>query len=310
MQISTLILVYIYIRNKVIEKNNRQKIYLPPVVMPFAPPDAETARPKETNYLEHELEQVQTLTRSTLMGLAMTSFMHWKMGVKPVLLLQSIMGPMNLVDNGLVKKYLMGSTERVWGEWLDGEDGNERVPLREQPEGKEDKAGDEDDTSGVHGGASAVAATEAKAKLMEKVLDHVFNKEASCEVLIKMLTKENVNYMTKAEKYSPLTVLCSRPDVTEEQVKKALYLGAHKFHRDDDGCTALHWAAMKGVVAAAEVLTSGSNKDVEKLLGMEDGDKKTPLDLAKESVEPDHEEVEEILVGAQKRVETALVDLD
>jgi hypothetical protein len=67
---------------------------------------------------------------------------------------------------------------------------------------------------------------------------------------------------------------------------------------------------MKGVVAAAEVLTSGSNKDVEKLLGMEDGDKKTPLDLAKESVEPDHEEVEEILVGAQKRVETALVDLD
>lgn len=49
----------------------------------------------------------------------------------------------------------------------------------------------------------------------------------------------------------------------EEQVKQALFLGAHKFHRDEDGCTALHWAAMKGAVAAATVLTSGSNRDVE-----------------------------------------------
>ena len=35
-------------------------------------------------------------------------------------LMQSIMGPMNLTDNGLIKKYLLGSTERVWGETLEG----------------------------------------------------------------------------------------------------------------------------------------------------------------------------------------------
>lgn len=34
--------------------------------------------------------------------------------------MQSIMGPMNLTDNGLVKKYIMGSRDRVWGESLDG----------------------------------------------------------------------------------------------------------------------------------------------------------------------------------------------
>jgi len=70
-------------------------------------------------------------------------------------------------------------------------------------------------------------------------------------------------YFNNPKYHSPLTVLCGRADVTEEQVKQALYLGAHKFHRDEDGCTALHWAAMKGVVAAATVLTSGSNRDVE-----------------------------------------------
>jgi hypothetical protein len=31
------------------------------------------------------MDQVAQLVRSTLMGVAMVSFMHWKMGVKPVL---------------------------------------------------------------------------------------------------------------------------------------------------------------------------------------------------------------------------------
>lgn len=112
----------------------------------------------------------------------------------------------------------------------------------------------------------------------------------------------SINYVTKQERYSPLTVLCSRQDVTEAEVKKALFLGANKFHKDEDGCTALHWAAMKGVVAAVAVLTAVSSgasslADVEKLLKTKDGDGKTPLALAKESVEPDHEEVQALLVS-------------
>lgn len=35
--------------------------------------------------MDHELDQVAQLVRSTLIGLAMTSFLHWKMGTKPVL---------------------------------------------------------------------------------------------------------------------------------------------------------------------------------------------------------------------------------
>jgi hypothetical protein len=34
--------------------------------------------------------------------------------------MQSIMGPMGLTDNGLIKKYIMGSRDRVWGESLHG----------------------------------------------------------------------------------------------------------------------------------------------------------------------------------------------
>lgn len=115
-------------------------------------------------------------------------------------------------------------------------------------------------------------------------------------------TPYSINYVTKQERYSPLTVLCSRPDVTQAEVKKALFLGANRFHKDEDGCTALHWAAMKGVVAAVAVLTAVSSgasslADVEKLLKTKDGDGKTPLALAKESVEPDHEEVQALLVS-------------
>ena len=114
-------------------------------------------------------------------------------------------------------------------------------------------------------------------------------------------TLNSINYVSKQEKYSVLTVLCSRPDVKEAEVKKALFLGADKFHKDEDGCTALHWAAMKGVVAAAAVLTAvasgASLADVEKMLKTKDGDGKTPLALAKESIEPDHEEVEALLVA-------------
>jgi hypothetical protein len=98
---------------QIIAKNDKTKIFLPPIANPFVPPEvrsrvawgpspyrhdtavshvppvfktqAETARPKESTYHEHELDQVAQLVRSTLIGIAMVSFMHWKMGVKPVL---------------------------------------------------------------------------------------------------------------------------------------------------------------------------------------------------------------------------------
>lgn len=47
---------------------------------------------------------------------------------------------------------------------------------------------------------------------------------------------------------------------------------------------------------------------LQKLLGMQDGDKKTALELAKESIEPTHEQVEAILQVAEKRIEAAMVE--
>ncbi len=170
------------------------------------------------------------------------------------------------------------------------------MPLRDQvqarlQDGKEKKEEGEGESK------------EAKAELMEELLDQVFNKEAPCSALLKQCDKTTINYTSKSERYSPLTVLCSRPDVTEAEVQKALFLGANKFHKDEDGCTALHWAAMKGVTAAVAVLTNASSSaalaDVEKLLRTKDGDGKTPLALAKESVEPEHEEVEALLVAVR-----------
>ena len=47
---------------------------------------------------------------------------------------------------------------------------------------------------------------------------------------------------------------------------------------------------------------------LQKLLAMKDGDQKTPLDLAKESVEPAHEEMEAILLAVEKKLEAARRD--
>lgn len=155
-------------------------------------------------------------------------------------------------------------------------------------------------------GKEEAESAEAKAERMEKVLDQVFNRETSPAALLKQCTKATINYVTKQESYSPLTVLSSRPDVTEKEMKQAMFLGADKFHQDEDGCSALHWAAMKGVVAATAVLTAAASgsalAEVGKLLEMKDGDGKTPLDLAKESIEPNHEEVEALLIAVRLRL--------
>jgi hypothetical protein len=120
----------------------------------------------------------------------MVSFMHWKMGVKPVLLLQTLMGPMNLMDNGLVKKYVLGSKERVWGELLDGED-DATIPVGAVRAVEKEGEGE---------------SVEEKAKRMEKVMDEVFNKEKPCAALLKVLQKENVNYQTQQEQYRSVNV--------------------------------------------------------------------------------------------------------
>ena len=107
--------------------------------------------------------------------------------------MQSIMGPMNLTDNGLVKKYIMGSRDRVWGESLDGcvfwggvygymlatDKPGTRPELNSRPllENSEDDA-----TAPLRGRLPAgekeqegkPLSAEAKAERMEELLDKVF----------------------------------------------------------------------------------------------------------------------------------------
>jgi len=59
-QAVTLLVAYVYIRNKIMAANDRTPIYLPPVALPFGMgPAADNPRPKETSYFDHEMEQVR-----------------------------------------------------------------------------------------------------------------------------------------------------------------------------------------------------------------------------------------------------------
>ena len=92
-----------------------------------------------------------------------------------------------------VKKYILKSKERVWGELLEGED-DATVPLRpKQKAGQIKKEGEEEEQE--------EEGVEERARKMEKLLDEVFSKEKDCAALTKVLRQENINYQTEREQY-------------------------------------------------------------------------------------------------------------
>ena len=84
-------------------------------------------------------------------------------------------------------------------------------------------------------------------------------------------------------------------------VQKILALGATASATDDEGWTALHWAAYHGNLSGATALcsytaSSGGVTAVKSLVSLQDLEGKTALDLAKEELDEANSELKELQV--------------
>jgi len=268
MQAITLLCVY-FSQNKIAAKKDRQEIFVPVPPKPFS---GETeASMKKTTYHQHDTEQAQQLMTQTLMGLAMIGFIHFKMGVKQPLFLQSLMAPVTLYESGVFKKFILGDTSRVWGEKLPGE------------EGAVETIKDENDSGAT---TNATIKEEKKTSSLEDIILNTWDagKNANIATLLKAINKDNVNLQTKEGNWSALMILCGLPHTAADDIKKLLSLGADVSITDDDGCNALHWASYHDRPKAAEVLVASVKGNDEKLalLKAKSSESSTPIEVAQE----------------------------
>ncbi|KAG7391643.1 hypothetical protein PHYPSEUDO_004145 [Phytophthora pseudosyringae] len=274
----TALLLGLYLKQLIERKHDTRKIFVPGTKSPFdqSPNYAELT---ETTYEAHELAKANEFLKQTLIGAGISSLIHFKMGVNHVVMIQSVMMPMNLWDNALVQAYVLGRRNgRIWNERLEGESA-------------EDAA-----AAAAADGSAAAAATAASAdKKTDKKSDKTeaaTPEEAIAEALaagadadfdaLWSIVKRKVNARTDEDQWTALMVACGSPVDTDAFIQKVVGAGADVLAVDGDGWTALHWSAFHGRPEAAEALLSSiSAAKREKLLAVKASDGRTAAEVAK-----------------------------
>uniref|UniRef100_A0AAV1T214 Uncharacterized protein n=1 Tax=Peronospora matthiolae TaxID=2874970 RepID=A0AAV1T214_9STRA len=273
---ATALLVGLYLKQLIERKHDTRKIFVPGVKSPFdQSPNYEELT--ESTYEAHELAKVNEFIKQTLIGAGISSLIHFKMGVNHVVMIQSIMMPINLWDNALVQAYLLGRRNgRIWNERLEGESAAEAEAAM---------AGNTTTTT------VAAASTSMDANVVSQQVA-VTPEEAVAEALaagadadfdaLWMIVKHKVNAKTEEDQWTALMVACGSPVDTDEFIRKAVNAGADVLAVDGDGWTALHWSAFHGRPEAAEALLSSiSTAMCEKLLAVKASDGRTAAEVAK-----------------------------
>jgi hypothetical protein len=120
---------YFLVYQQIGAKSDKTKaIWVPPKAKPTLPfglgPAPEPVKPEEyeqTTYHDYETKQLKDGVQQIVMGGALSFFMAMKFNIMISLLMQVINLPLNLYDNVLFKKYLLGVTKKEDGSLLYGE---------------------------------------------------------------------------------------------------------------------------------------------------------------------------------------------
>ncbi|KAF0689776.1 Aste57867_18795 [Aphanomyces stellatus] len=279
------ILLGLYAKSKIEAKPDNRKIFVP---TPKSPLDTSTENSPltETTYHAHELAKVKEFIQQTAIGACISSFIHIQFGVNQVVVIQSVMGPLNLFDNAILKKHVFGiGGPRYWDEKLEGE------PLDAQPH-----------PDAIDAPADAVAAPKKKggkksaaAPSFGDAIKHAWDMgvEADFDKLVSLLKTDAEGIKTKTtDGWTALMVACGSPIDTEDVIKQLVTLGCPVRAADNDGWTALHWCAFHGCPEAAQVLLAAVSKDdAAFLVAAKDSQGRTPLEVASEESNGDVAEV-------------------
>uniref|UniRef100_H3HB04 Uncharacterized protein n=1 Tax=Phytophthora ramorum TaxID=164328 RepID=H3HB04_PHYRM len=257
----TAILVGLYLKQLIERKHDTRKIFIPGTKSPFdqSPNYAELT---ETTYEAHELAKANEFLKQTLIGAGISSVIHFKMGVNHVVLIQSVMMPMNLWDNPLVQAYLLGRRNgRIWNERLEAD----ATPVTASAASSSTDKKEKRDATPEDAIAAALAA----------------GADADFEELWTAV-KGKVNAKTDEDQWTALMVACGSPVDTDEFIHKVVKAGANVLLVDGDGWTALHWSAFHGrPEAAGALLSSISAAKREQLLAVKASDGRTAAEVAK-----------------------------
>ncbi|KAG7399506.1 hypothetical protein PHYBOEH_008741 [Phytophthora boehmeriae] len=284
----TALLMGLYLKQLIERKHDTRKIFVPGVKSPFdQSPNYEDLT--ETTYEAHELAKANEFIKQTLIGAGISSFIHFKMGVNHVVMIQSVMMPMNLWDNPLVQAYILGRRNgRIWNERLEGESAEDAAAAA----GEATTTTTTTKTTKTTKSTTKLSPEEAIAEALAAGAD------ADFEGLWKTV-KNSVNAKTTEDQWTALMVACGSPVDTDEFIQKVVGAGADVLAVDGDGWTALHWSAFHGRPEAAEaLLNSISAAKREQLLAVKASDGRTAVEVAKGEENGD---VVEVLTTFSKR---------
>eukprot|EP00525_Craspedostauros_australis_P004372 CAMPEP_0198113730 /NCGR_PEP_ID=MMETSP1442-20131203/5329_1 /TAXON_ID= /ORGANISM="Craspedostauros australis, Strain CCMP3328" /LENGTH=335 /DNA_ID=CAMNT_0043770901 /DNA_START=216 /DNA_END=1223 /DNA_ORIENTATION=+ len=262
--ICVLLVIYTYILASNQAGQHKQMIYVPPAATPFADPNAKK-KYTQVAYSAHVLTTARSLVGSTLFGVAMTVGLHLYKGMVVGLAMQTVMAPLNLIENALVKAVIFGGGFK--------------------PEDKifEEKASseltDEDEIVDDSGNPVVKEIGTNKTKTFEDLLLDTWDAGAKADIgpLMAAITKKNCNFSTKENGWTPLMVLGGLSvKGVGSAIRQIKELGGNPAITDGDGWNAMHWAAFHGSPESAKELVKDPS-----LLTVKDKEGKTPIEMAK-----------------------------
>lgn len=252
-------------------------VYVPPAAaQPFADPNAKK-KYTEIAYGQHVLSTARSLVGSTLFGIGLTCALHYYKGMVMGLAIQTVMAPLNLWENALVKAVLQGGSAALKPE---NTVFDEKLSFAELTDN--DEVVDEQGNPVVRA-AALTSNSNSKQKTVKKTLEEIMldtwdqGAKADLTELLAALTKSNVNTQTTADKWTALHILAGLncPGAVAAIRTVVNDLQADISQKDKDGWNCMHWAAFHGSLTAATELLSNTA-----LLTVKDKEGKTPAETA------------------------------
>lgn len=206
------------------------------------------------------------------------------------LAIQTIMGPINLLENPLVKALILGNglrqEDKIFNEKTAAEltEADEIVDESGNPVSRHAREGK------VSGG-------------FEDLLLDTWDagNKADVRKLLAAVNKENCNFKTSESGWTPLMILSGLNAAgVRDGIRQLIEVGGDPKIVDGEGWNSLHWAAFHGSLEAAKELV----KD-ESLISVKDKDGKVPLDMAKLEGNTDVAEFLETLGNTEAPIETS-----
>jgi hypothetical protein len=229
----------------------------------------------------------------------MTVGLHYYKGMVMGLAIQTIMAPLNLIENPLIKALFWSGNNKIAPEdrifeekYLNELSADDEVvddqgnPVVRRPGDKEKN--------------STAALTAGPAKTLEEVMLDTWDagSKADLQPLLSALTKKNCNTQTTEDHWTPLMILAGvGARGTASAIRQVIHeFGANPAICDKEGWNCLHWAAFHGSEEGAKELCKERS-----LMTVKDKEGFTPLETARKEGNDSVADVLEAAKGESKK---------